>query len=127
MLFLVGTGGVTIPPGQPIQEDTNYQRTCTTPIRQGTPILIPILNSECSPIEFGYDQNCNQRPVASRTAPPCPQSEIVYASALRSEVNKFFQPDHAPVSSLKIVVDGVTLTPQRAQSPGLGHYDNYAK
>jgi hypothetical protein len=25
------------------------------------------------------------------------------------------------VSSLKIVVDGVPLTPQRAQSPGLGH------
>ena len=121
MLFLVGTGGVTTPAGQPIQEDTSYQRTCTTPIRHGTPILVPLVNSECSPIEFGYDQNCNQRPVASRTAPPCPQSEIVYASALRSEVNKFFQPDHAPVSSLKIVVDGIPLTPQRAQSPGLGH------
>lgn len=121
MLFLVGTGGITIPPGQPIQGDTSYQRTCTTPIRQGTQILIPLINSECSPIEFGYDQNCNHQPAASITAPPCPQTETTYASALRSEVNKFFQPNHAPTSSLKIVVDGVPLTPQRAQSPGLGH------
>ena len=121
MLFLVGTGGVTIPPGQPIQEDTSYQRTCTTPIRQGTHILIPLVNSECSPIEFGYDQYCNHQPAASITAPPCPQTQTTYASALRSEVNKFFQPNHAPVSSLKIVVDGFPLTPQRAQSPGLGH------
>jgi hypothetical protein len=117
MLFLVGTGGVIIPPGQPIQGDTSYQRTCTTPIRQGTPILIPLVNSECSPIEFGYDQNCNQQPVALRTAPPCPQTQTVYASALRSEVNKVI--NHA--QDLKIVVDGVPLTPQRAQSPGLGH------
>jgi hypothetical protein len=119
MLFLVGTGGVTIPPGKPIQGDTSYQRTCTTPIRQGTQILIPIVNSECSPIEFGYDQNCNHQPAASITPPPCPQSSITYAAALRSEVNKNFQPDH--VESLKIAVDGVPLTPQRAQSPGLGH------
>ncbi len=121
MLFLVGTGGVTIPPGQPIQEDTSYQRTCTTPIRHGTPILIPVLNSECSPIEFGYDQNCNQQPVVPTTAPPCPQSQTTYAAALRSEVNKFFQPDHAPIARLNLAIDGVPLTPQRAQSPGLGH------
>ncbi len=122
MLFLVGTGDVTIPPGQPIQEDTSYQRTCTTPIRHGTPILIPILNSECSPIEFGYDQNCNQQPVVPTTPPPCPQSQTTYAAALRSEVNKFFQPDaHAPIARLNFAIDGVPSTPQRAQSPGLGH------
>lgn len=119
MLFLVGTGGVT-PTGQP-QEDTTYQRTCTTPIRQGTPILIPILNAECSPIEFGYDQNCNHKPFAETNAPPCPQTQTTYATALRSEVNKFFQPDHAPIARLNIAVDGVPLTPERAQSPGLGH------
>ena len=121
MLFLVGTGGVTTAARQPIQEDTSYQRTCTTPIRQGTPILIPILNSECSPIEFGYDQNCNQQPVVPTTAPPCPQSQTRYAAALRSEVNKFFQPGHAPIARLNLAIDGVPLTPQRAQSPGLGH------
>jgi hypothetical protein len=122
MLFLVGTGGISIPPGGIIQEDTSYQRTCTTPIRQGTQILIPIVNAECSPIEFGYDQNCNHQDQPSTPASaPCPQSSITYAAALRSEVNKFFQPNHAPVSSLKIKVDGVPLTPQRAQSPGLGH------
>jgi hypothetical protein len=121
MLFLVGTGGVTTPAGQSIQEDTSYQRTCTTPIRHGTPILIPILNSECSPIEFGYDQNCNHQPVVTTPAPPCPQTQTKYAAALRSEVSKFFQPDHAPVDRLNLAVDGVPLTPQRAQSPGLGH------
>jgi hypothetical protein len=117
MLFLVGTGGVTIPPGQPIQEDTSYQRTCTTPLRQGTPILIPIINAECSPIEFGYDKNCNHQPAASTTAPPCPQSQTTYAAALRSEVNKVI--NHA--TRLNIAVDGVPLTSQRAQSPDLGH------
>ena len=118
MLFLVGTGGITIPPGQPIQEDTSYQRTCITPLRQGTPILIPIVNSECSPIEFGYNENCNQQPGPLPTnAPPCPQSQTTYAAALRSEVNKLI--DHA--TRLNIAVDGVPLTPQRAQSPGLGH------
>jgi hypothetical protein len=118
MLFLVGTGGITIPSGKPIQEDTSYQRTCTTPIRQGTSILIPIVNSECSPIEFGYNENCNQQPgPLPKTAPPCPQSQVTYAAALRSEVNKLI--NHA--TRLNIAVDGVPLTPQRAQSPGLGH------
>jgi hypothetical protein len=125
MLFLVGTGGVT-PTGTP-QEDTTYQRTCTTPIRQGTPILIPILNSECSPIEFGYDQNCNHQPVVTSPAPPCPQTQTTYATALRSEVNKFFQPDHAPITRLNLAVDGVPLTPQSPISWTWTLYDNYAK
>ena len=78
MLFLVGTGGVTTPAGQPIQEDTSHQRTCTTPIRQGTPILIPLINSECSPIEFGYDQNCNQ--------PACSIKDSTTLSTIRKSI-----------------------------------------
>jgi hypothetical protein len=108
MLFLVGTGGVTTAPGSILQQDTTYVRTCSTPIRQGTPILIPLVNTECStlhtattPSEFGWDDWCGTT-----------------SGQLRTQANLVI--NHA--GELNIAVDGVPLTPQRAQSPGNGQY-----
>ena len=109
LLFLVGTAGVNLAPGEQLQGDKTYDRNCKTPITRGTLILIPVINSECSTIEFGYDAPCVQSPT---------QNPAAQSGQMRSQVNKLI--DHA--TELNIAIDGVPLNPQRVQSPGIGHF-----
>ena len=51
LLFLTGTTGLFTPEGGVEQGETDFTRSCT--IKPGTQLLIPLLNTECSPIEFG--------------------------------------------------------------------------
>jgi hypothetical protein len=107
MLFLVGTDGVTTASGT-FQQPTGYERTCNTPIRQGTPILIPLINTECSalhdaqtPSEFGYNDWCGTTPQSQRA-----QTNLLISNVVPQSVN--------------IAVDNIRLNPQRIQSPGNG-------
>lgn len=60
LLFLTGTTGLFTPEGGVEQGETDFTRSCT--IKPGTQLLIPLLVTECSPIEFGLTGPCGDTP-----------------------------------------------------------------
>jgi hypothetical protein len=93
LLFLVGTvGEVDLINGGGTSGHTGDVRTCNKPIPQGTSILLPLLNTECSVLEGNYDP----------TQPGSPVQQ------LRSCANTII--NHVDTSSLRLVIDGHSLT-----------------
>ncbi len=104
MLFLTATTGIFTPEGGVEQGATDFTRSCT--IKPGTQLLIPLLVTECSPIEFGLTGPCGNTP-----------------EELRVSANQLLNPDF--VTSLILEIDGVSvpkdkLLQYRAESPGDG-------
>jgi hypothetical protein len=87
LLFLTGTAGIFTLGGVQ-QGETDFTRACT--IDPGTRLLIPLLNTECSPIEFGLNGPCGNTP-----------------EELRASANQLINP--IIVTSLTLVIDGVQV------------------
>jgi hypothetical protein len=87
LLFLTGTAGIFTPEGGVEQPGgTDFTRTCT--IQPGTQLLIPLLNTECSTIEFGLTGPCGDTP-----------------DELRASANQLLD----FVTSLTLEIDGVQV------------------
>lgn len=106
LLFLTGTAGILTPEGEVEQPGgTDFTRSCT--IKAGTQLFIPLLVTECSPIEFGLKAACGNTP-----------------EELRASANELMNPDF--INSLTLEIDGVSvpieklLQNNRAESPGDG-------
>jgi hypothetical protein len=99
LLFLTGTAGIFTPTGGVEQGETDFTRSCT--IKPGTQLLVPLLVTECSPIEFGLNGPCGDTPEKLRAS----------ANALLDRV-----------TSLTLEIDGVPVPEEklfqyRAESP----------
>ena len=105
LLFLTGTAGIFTPEGGVEQGETDFTRSCT--VKAGTQLLIPLLVTECSPIEFGLKAPCGNTP-----------------EELRASANELMNPDF--INSLTLEIDGVSvpmeklLQNNREESPGDG-------
>jgi hypothetical protein len=66
LLFLTATTGIFTPQGGIEQGETDFTRSCT--IKPGTQLLVPLLNTECSPIEFGLTGPCGNTPQELRVS-----------------------------------------------------------
>ncbi len=99
--FMVGTGGVTTDTGESLQYNTQYDRTCKTPVSHDVAFFIPLFNAECTDQEFGYNAACTSNP-----------------GEQRRQIDLYLE--HA--TDLNIFVDGVSLINQvqRIESPGDG-------
>ena len=99
LLFLTATTGLFTPEGGVEQGETDFTRSCT--IKPGTQLLVPLLNTECSPIEFGLNGPCGNTP-----------------EELRASANQLVD----LVTSLTLEIDGVPVPKEklfqyRAESP----------
>jgi hypothetical protein len=105
LLFLTGTAGIFTPEGGVEQGETDFMRSCT--VKAGTQLFIPLLVTECSPIEFGLNGPCGNTP-----------------EELRASANELMNPDF--INSLTLEIDGVSVPKEkllqynRAESPGDG-------
>jgi hypothetical protein len=105
LLFLTGTAGIFTPEGGVEQGETDFTRSCT--VKAGTQLFIPLLVTECSPIEFGLTAACGNTP-----------------EELRASANELMNPDF--INSLTLEIDGVSIPIEkllqynRAESPGDG-------
>ena len=105
LLFLTGTAGIFTPDGGVEQGETDFTRSCT--VKTGTQLLIPLLVTECSPIEFGLNGPCGNTP-----------------EELRASANELMNPEF--INSLTLEIDGVSVPKEkllqhnRAESPGDG-------
>ena len=106
LLFLTGTAGIFTPEGGVEQPGgTDFTRSCT--VKAGTQLFIPILVTECSPIEFSLNGPCGNTP-----------------DELRASANELMNPDF--INSLTLEIDGVSVPKEkllqnnRAESPGDG-------
>ena len=106
LLFLTGTAGILTPEGEVEQPGgTDFTRSCT--VKAGTHLFIPLLVTECSPIEFGLKAPCGNTP-----------------EELRASANELMNPDF--INSLTLEIDGVSVPIEkllhynRAESPGDG-------
>jgi hypothetical protein len=111
LLFLVGTvGEVTNTTSGETLGHTGDVRTCDTPIPRGTSIFFPVVNTECSDIEY----------LPCAPLPACPPSEHPVAEdLLRACAIDII--NHVDKSSLTVKIDGVSADQliKRAQSgPG---------
>jgi hypothetical protein len=92
LLFLTGTTGLFTPEGGVEQGETDFTRSCT--IKPGTQLLIPLLNTECSPIEFGLTGPCGNTP-----------------EELRASANQLMNPNF--INSLTLEIDGVSVPKEK--------------
>lgn len=92
LLFLTGTTGLFTPEGGVEQGETDFTRSCT--IKPGTQLLIPLLNTECSPIEFGLTGPCGDTP-----------------EELRASANQLMNPNF--INSLTLEIDGVSVPKEK--------------
>ena len=92
LLFLTGTTGLFTPEGGVEQGETDFTRRCT--IKPGTQLLIPLLNTECSPIEFGLTGPCGDTP-----------------EELRASANQLMNPNF--INSLTLEIDGVSVPKEK--------------
>jgi hypothetical protein len=111
LFFLVGTvGEVTDTTSGETLGHTGDVRTCDTPIPRGTSIFFPLVNTECSDIEY----------LPCFPLPACPPSEHPVAEdLLRACAIDII--NHVDKSSLTVKIDGVSADQliKRAQSgPG---------
>jgi hypothetical protein len=93
LLFLTGTAGIFTPEGGVEQPGgTDFTRSCI--IKPGTQLLVPLLVTECSPIEFGLTGPCGNTP-----------------EELRASANQVLNPDF--ITSLTLEIDGVPVPKEK--------------